>query len=134
MPKAKGLNAARFATILFLSVFIKFSLLPLSFSLFAMAGNNASSSAAACPCSLRWSWSLGASFVQLLFDEPRFNLLACPRCFAQKRKTGLYARIELKTPDGDATPHLAPTMPLDKLIENLLQRDAVQGIAGMDGR
>ena len=74
------------------------------------------------------------SFVQLLFDEPRFDLLACPGCFAQKRKTGLYARIELETPDGDATPHLAPTMPLDKLIDNAFQGDAVQGIAGMDGR
>ena len=99
-----------------------------------MAGNNASSSAAACPCSLRWSWSLGASFVQLLFDEPRFDLLACPGCFAQKRKTGLYARIELETPDWDATPHLAPTMLLDQLIDDAFQGDAVQGIAGMDGR
>ena len=64
-------------------------------------------------------------------DEPVFNFLSCPGRFTQERKTGLDARIELETPDRDAPPHLAPTMPLDKLIENVLQRDAVQGIAGM---
>ena len=77
---------------------------------------------------------VGALFVQMLFDEPRFDLLACPGCFAQKRKTGFYARIELETPDWDATPHLAPTMPLDKLIEDAFQGDAMQGIAGMRRR
>jgi hypothetical protein len=64
-------------------------------------------------------------------DEPVFNFLSCPGRFTQERQTGLYARIELETPDRDAPPHLAPTMPLDKLIDNVLQRDAVQGIAGM---
>jgi hypothetical protein len=77
---------------------------------------------------------LSASFLQKLPDEPVFNFLACPGRFTQERKTGLYARIELETPDRDATPHLAPTMPLNKLIENVLQRDAVQGIAGMGRR
>ena len=67
-------------------------------------------------------------------DEPVFNFLSCPRRFTQERQTGLDARIELETPDRDAPPHLAPTMPLDKLIENVLQRDAVQGIAGMENR
>jgi hypothetical protein len=106
----------------------------INFSLFAMAGNNASSSAAACPVLFTAVSACGRFICQLLFDEPRFDLLACPRCFAQKRKTGLDARIELETPDWDATPHLAPTMPLDQLIENVLQRDAVQWIAGMDRR
>jgi len=64
-------------------------------------------------------------------DEPVFNFLSCPGRFTQERQTGLDARIELETPDRDAPPHLAPTMPLDKLIDNVLQRDAVQGIAGM---
>src|ERR1035437_9001494 len=44
-------------------------------------------------------WALFASLVQSFFDEPCFNSLARPRCFAQKRKTGLYARIDLKTTD-----------------------------------
>ena len=70
----------------------------------------------------------------MLRDVPRFDPLAGPGCFAQKRQTGFYARIEKKTADGDAPPHFAPAMPLDKLIENALQRDAVQWIARMGGR
>jgi len=40
-----------------------------------------------------------------------------------------------KTADRDATPHLGPPIPLDQLADDGLQRDAVQGVAGMgDGR
>ena len=76
-------------------------------------------------------WSLFASLVQSFFDEPCFNSRARPRCFAQKCKTGLYARIDLKTTDGDAMSHLSPTMLRDQLFNDALQRDAVQWIAGM---
>jgi len=72
-----------------------------------------------------------ASFVPSFFDEPGFNSRARPRCFSQKRKTGLYARIDLKTTDGDAMSHLSPTMPRDQFLNDALQRDAVQWIAGM---
>ena len=64
-------------------------------------------------------------------NEPPFDPLARPRCFAQERETGFHRRVELKAADGDASSHFAPAMPQDKLIENVLQRDAVQGIAGM---
>jgi hypothetical protein len=65
---------------------------------------------------------------------PVFNLLARPRCFAEKREAGFHRRIELKTPDGDAPAHFAPAMPLNQLVENVLQRDAVQRIVGMGSR
>ena len=64
-------------------------------------------------------------------NEPVLDLFPCPRGFAQKRETGFDRRIELKTAYGDATPHFAPAMPLNQLIENGLQGDAVQRIAGM---
>jgi len=69
--------------------------------------------------------------VQTLLNEPVFNLLAGPGGFPQERETGFDRRIQLKTADGNTPPHLAPTVPLDKLIENGLQRDAVQRIAWM---
>ena len=72
-----------------------------------------------------------ASFLRKLGDEPVFNLLAGPRSFAQERETGLHRRIELETPDRDAPPHLAPTMPLDELIDDALQRNAMQRITWM---
>ena len=53
------------------------------------------------------------------------------RGFAQKRETGFNSWIELKTAYGDATPHFAPAMTLNQLIENGLQGDAVQWIARM---
>jgi hypothetical protein len=60
-----------------------------------------------------------------LGDEPVFHPLPRPRRLAQKCEAGLDRGIELKTADGNAPPHFAPTMPLDKLIENVFQRDAV---------
>jgi len=76
-------------------------------------------------------WARFASLVQSFFDEPFFNFRARPWCLAQKRKTGFYARIELKTTDGDAMSHLSPTMTRDQFLNDALQRDAVQRIAGM---
>ena len=75
-----------------------------------------------------------ASFGQQFPDEPRLDFLAGPGRLAQKREAGLYRRIELETPDRDAPAHLAPTVPLDELIEDVLKCDAVQWIAGMVGR
>jgi len=37
----------------------------------------------------------------------------------------------LKTPNRNATPHLAPTVPLDQLIDDAFQSDAVQWISRM---
>ena len=40
-----------------------------------------------------------------------------------------------ETADRDATSHLGPPIPFDQLTDDGLQRDAVQGVAGMeDGR
>ena len=74
------------------------------------------------------------SFLRQLVDEPVFHLLPCPGGFAQEREAGLHRRIELETTDGDAPPHLAPAIPLDKLIENVFQRYTMQRIAGMGSR
>jgi hypothetical protein len=38
--------------------------------------------------------------------------------------------MQLKATDGDALPHLAPTVTVDKVIDDLFQRDAVQRITG----
>ena len=87
-------------------------------------------------CLKAWSraWSSGASLLQLLLDEPVFDLLACPRRLAQKREAGLYRRIESKRADRNPPPEFAPAMPLDELIDDVLQRDAVQWIARMGRR
>jgi len=76
------------------------------------------------------SWSV-AALVQSFFDEPGLDSRPRPRCFAQKRQTGLHARIELKTTDRDPMSHLSPTMPRDQFFNDTFQRDAVQWIAGM---
>ncbi len=54
-----------------------------------------------------------------------------PRCFAQECEARLDGRIELKTTHGNAPSHFAPSMPLNKLIDDLLQGYAVQGIVEM---
>ena len=83
----------------------------------------------------RWRSRLSSvSFFQEFRDEPGFDFLTGPRCFAQKRQAGFHCRIELETTDRDATAHLAPTMLLDELIDDAFQRDAVQWIARMVGR
>jgi hypothetical protein len=66
-------------------------------------------------------------------DEPVFHFFPRPRRFPQKGEAGLHRRIELETADGNTPPHFGPTMSLDELIENGLQRDAVQRVAGMFG-
>ena len=66
-----------------------------------------------------------------LADEPVFHALPRPRRFPQEREAGFHRGIELKTADGNAPSHLAPAMPLHELVENRLQRDAVQRIARM---
>ncbi len=66
-------------------------------------------------------YSSGVRFtVQTFFDEPCFNFRARPWCFAEKRKAGLHARIELKTTDRDAMAHLSPTMPRDQFCNDVL--------------
>jgi hypothetical protein len=67
-------------------------------------------------------------------DIPFLDLLPCPRCLAEKRETGLYARIHLKTADGDSLSHLGPAISRDQMGNDGLQLDAVQRIARMDGR
>jgi len=64
-------------------------------------------------------------------NEPVLDFFPRPWSFAQKRETGFYRRIDLKTTYGDATPHFAPAMLLNKLIEDSFQGDAVKRIAGM---
>lgn len=66
--------------------------------------------------------------------EPVLDFLPRPRRFAQKRQAGFHRRIELETADGETPPQLAPTMPLNELIEDGFQRDAMQRITRMDGR
>lgn len=78
----------------------------------------------------------GASYpsgVRLFRNEPVFNFLTRPRGFAQEREAGFHCRIELETSDRNATPHFAPTMSLDQLINDAFQGDAVQRIARMGG-
>lgn len=78
-----------------------------------------------------WAWFLSGSLLTQLANEPIFNFLAGPRSFAQEREAGLHGGIELEAADRNTPPHLAPAMPLDQLIEDAFQRDAVQWIAGM---
>ena len=65
---------------------------------------------------------------------PRLNFLARPGSLAQECEAGLYRRIILETTDWDSTPHFVPAMPLNKLIDDVFQGDAVQGIAGIGSR
>jgi len=65
-----------------------------------------------------------------LADEPILHLLARPGRFAQEREAGLDAGIVLETADGDAAPQPLPAMPLEKLVKDVFQRDAVQGDQG----
>ena len=83
----------------------------------------------------RWrSWLSAAGPGELLIKVPRFNFLAGPGIFAQKRQTGFDAGIDLEAADRDTISHLSPTMLGNQLRDDGLQRDAVQRIAGMGGR
>ena len=73
-------------------------------------------------------WMLGRVVVQQISklpDKPVFDPFTSPGCFAKEREARLHRWIELKTTDGNTAPHFTPPMLLDKLIENVLQRDAV---------
>jgi hypothetical protein len=74
------------------------------------------------------------SFPRPLGDEPVFHPLARPGSFAQEGEAGLHRWIELETANGDAPPHFAPAMPLDQLVDDVFQRDAVQRIVGVNDR
>ncbi len=58
-------------------------------------------------------------------DKPVFDPFTGPGCFAEEREARLHRWIELKTTDGNAAPHFIPAMLLNKLVEDVLQRDAV---------
>jgi len=64
-----------------------------------------------------------------LRNKPVFNLLACPGCFAKEGEAGFHGRIELETPDWNTPSHFAPTVLLNKVIDDALQCNVVQGIA-----
>jgi hypothetical protein len=64
-------------------------------------------------------------------DVPPFDPFPRPGCFSEKRETGFHAGVMEKTADRDATSHLGPPKPLDQFLDNGLQRDPVQRIAGM---
>ena len=78
----------------------------------------------------RWRRWKGSRLPELC-DEPRFDLLARPRGLAQEGQAGLHRRIELEAADRDPQGHLAPAMPLDQLVDDAFQGDAVQRIAWM---
>jgi hypothetical protein len=63
--------------------------------------------------------------ISKLPDKPVFDPFTSPGCFAEEREARLHRWIELKTTDGDTTTHFTPAMLLDKLVEDVLQRDAV---------
>ena len=69
--------------------------------------------------------------LQPLPDEPVFHLFSRPRCLAQKREAGFHRGIELETADRDPPTHLAPAVPLDQLIQDALQRNAMERITRM---
>ena len=64
-------------------------------------------------------------------DVPPFDPLSRPGRFSEKREAGFHAGVVEETADRDATPHLGPPIPFDQFLDNGLQRDPVQRIAGM---
>ena len=64
-------------------------------------------------------------------DVPPFDPFPRPECFSEKRETGFHAGVMEETADGDATSHLSPPKPLDQFLDNGLQRDPMQRVAGM---
>jgi hypothetical protein len=64
-------------------------------------------------------------------DVPSFDPLPRPGGFSEKREAGFHAGVVEETADRDATPHLGPPIPLDQFLNDGLQRDPVQRIAGM---
>ena len=64
-------------------------------------------------------------------DVPPFDPFPRPGCFSEKRETGFHAGVVEKTADRDAAPHLGPPKPPDQFLDDGLQRDPVQRVAGM---
>ena len=64
-------------------------------------------------------------------DVPPFDPFPRPGCFSEKRETGFHAGVKEETADRDATSHLGPPKPFDQFLDNGLQRDPVQRVAGM---
>jgi len=62
-------------------------------------------------------------------DKPVFNLLACPWCLAQKGQAGFHCGIEEETANGNPAAHLHPAVPGHELVDDVLERDAVQRVA-----
>ena len=63
--------------------------------------------------------------ISKLPNKPVLHPFTSPGCFAEEREARFYRWIELKTTDGNTAPHFIPAMLLNKLIEDVLQRDAV---------
>lgn len=78
---------------------------------------------------MKLSHQIAALFTCNLGNKPSLDFLACPWRFAQKSKAGFDGRVELKTPDRYSARQLGPTMSLDQLGQDFLQRNAVQGVA-----
>ena len=70
-------------------------------------------------------WRVVVQHISKLPNKPVLHPFTSPGCFAKEREARLHRWIELKTTDGNTAPHFTPPMLLDKLIENVLQRDAV---------
>ena len=64
-------------------------------------------------------------------DVPPLDPLSCPGRFSEKREAGFHAGVVEETADRDTSPHLGPPIPLDQFLDDGLQRDPVQWIAGM---
>ena len=67
-------------------------------------------------------------------DVPPFDPLPCPGCFPEKRKAGFHAGVMEETADRDTPSHFGPSIPLDQFLDDGLECDPVQWIAGMRHR
>ena len=64
-------------------------------------------------------------------DVPPLDSLPGPGCFAKKCEAGFHAGIVEETADRDTASHFSPSISFDKFCNDCLQRNPVQGIAGM---
>ena len=64
-------------------------------------------------------------------DVPPFDPFPRPGCFPQKREAGFHAGVVEETADRDTPPHLGPSIPLDQFLDDGLQCDPMQWIAGV---
>lgn len=64
-------------------------------------------------------------------DIAPFDPLPRPGRLSKKREAGFHAGVVEETADRDATSHLDPPILLDQFLDDGLQRDPVQRIAGM---